>query len=371
VNFETWIGLIALLVSLLILWQIHQIILLLFTAVIVADSLNILVKRCQQWGIKRYVAVSISVSLFLAVLVGFFGGIVPSFIKQSQQIIMLVPQGIEQLNIWLDWLTTRVDPELIESLPDINELIAQWQPLVNQLLGGGLTFFYDSLGALVSLLLLLVLSSMLLAEPEPYREVFVRLFPSFYRRRVEQILLLCDRSLQRWLTGILFNMGITGVFSYLVLLILGIPLALAQAMLAGVLNFIPYIGPVLSAVIPMAIALIDAPWKAIAVAILYCLIQQLQTHLLNPLLRIEQPPVLPAVTLLAQVFFATFFGVLGLFIALPLLVVGQVWVQEVLIGDILDKWKGKGDRTKEALSQNSHYSQTIQENIPDANDRRH
>ncbi len=113
---------------------------------------------------------------------------------------------------------------------------------------------------------------------------------------------------------------------------------MAQAALAGILTFIPNIGPALSVIPPMAIALLEAPWKSFAVLILYIIIQQVESNLLTPYVMAQQVSLLPAVTLLAQVFFATFFGFLGLLLALPLTVVGQVWLKEVIIKDILDQW---------------------------------
>ena len=187
----------------------------------------------------------------------------------------------------------------------------------------------------------MILTLMLLADPYPYRQGFIRLFPSFYRRRVAEILVLCDRALQGWLKGILFNMLVITTLSFFGLLALQVPLALSQALLAGILTFIPNIGPGLSVVSPMAIALLDGPWKSVAVLVLYIVIQQVESNLLTPLVMAQQVSLLPAVTLLAQVFFATFFGFLGLLLALPLTVVGQVWFKEVLLKDILDSWDGR------------------------------
>jgi predicted PurR-regulated permease PerM len=179
---------------------------------------------------------------------------------------------------------------------------------------------------------------MLLANPGAYRRSFVRLFPSFYRRRVDYILDECTLALRGWLAGILFNMFVIASLSFVGLLILRIKLPLAQAALAGILTFIPNIGPTLSVIPPIAIALLDTPWKSFAVLILYILIQQIESNLLTPYVMAQQVSLLPAVTLLAQVFFATFFGFLGLLLALPLTVVGQVWLKEVIIKDILDPW---------------------------------
>ena len=338
-NLGSWIGFVVLVLCLYILWQIKQLILLLFTAVIFANSLNILVKRWQKSGLKRGYAVFLSIIILFTVLIGFFWLIVPSFVTQFEELILLVPRGIDELLTWLDFLYSRLDPNLITLLPDAEELRQQLQPILNQILGGGFVFFRNSLAVLLNILLLLVLTVMLLVDPSSYRQGFIRLFPSFYRRRIDEILFLCDEALQGWLIGILFNMAVITVFSFIGLLILGIPLALAQAVLAGILTFIPNLGPTLSVIFPMTIGLIEAPWKSLAVLILYIGIQQLESNILTPWVMAKQVSLLPAITLLAQIFFATFFGFLGLFLALPLTVVGQVWFKEVLVKDVLDRWQ--------------------------------
>ena len=333
-----WIGLLAFILSVYILWQIRQALLLIFSAVVLAHALNILVKKFQRSGMKRGFAVLLSVSLLLGVLVGFFLLIVPPFADQFQELSKLVPQGIDRLSTWVEVLQARISPQLMEHLPSIDQLVQQLQPLANRLLGGGFSFVSNSLNVVVNLLLVIVLTLMLLADPSPYRKNFIRLFPSFYRHRVDYILNECDVALRGWLIGILFNMFVIASLSFIGLLVLRIPLALAQAALAGFLTFIPNIGPALSVIPPIAIALLDVPWKAITVLILYVVIQQVESNLLTPYVMAQQVSLLPAVTLMAQVFFATFFGFLGLLLALPLTVVGQVWLKEVIVKDILDHW---------------------------------
>lgn len=337
-NFGTWIGLVVFFISLYVLWQIKQLLLLLFTAIVLATSLNILVKNFQKRGIKRSLAVFFSMLSLIAVAAGCMWIVVPPFIDQFQALGKLVPQGIEKLDTWLDLLSERLDPRIIDFLPDTDELNRQLQPLIQQFLGGGLTVFYNSLGVLLSILLLLAITLMLLADPTPYRKGFIRLFPAFYRRRVNRILDLCTEGLEGWLVGILFNMVVIAILSFVGLLILGIPLALSQAMLAGVLTFIPNLGPTLSVLAPMAIALIEAPWKSVAVLILYIIIQQVESNILTPIVMAQQVSLLPAITLLSQLFFATFFGFLGLLLSLPLTVVGQIWFKEVIVKDVLDNW---------------------------------
>ncbi|MBE9045336.1 AI-2E family transporter [Pleurocapsales cyanobacterium LEGE 10410] len=338
-NFGNWIGLVVFFISLYILWQIKQLLLLLFTAIVLATSLNILVKSFQKWGMRRINAVFLSMLLLIVVTVSSIWIVVPPFIDQFQALAKLVPLGIEKLDSWIDLLSERLDPRIINFLPDTEELNQQLQPLIQQFLGEGLTIFYSSLGILLGLFLLLAITLMLLTNPTAYRKGFERLFPAFYRHRVAEILDLCTEGLEGWLVGILFNMLVIAVLSFVGLLILRIPLALSQAMLAGVLTFIPNLGPTLSVLPPMAIALIEAPWKSVAVLILYVIIQQVESNILTPIVMAQQVSLLPAITLLSQLFFATFFGFLGLFLSLPLTVVGQIWFKEVIVKDILDNWE--------------------------------
>ncbi len=135
-------------------------------------------------------------------------------------------------------------------------------------------------------------------------------------------------------------MFVIGVVTYIGLLVLQVPLPLVNALLAGLLEFIPNLGPTLSVIPPMLLSLLDAPWKAGAVLVLYILIQQFESNILVPMVMRSQASLLPAVTVLSVVVFAIFFGFLGLFLAIPLTIVLQVWLKEVLVKDILDKWQG-------------------------------
>lgn len=340
-NLGNWIGLLAILASMYILWQIRQLLLLVFTAVVIATALNKLARWLQGFRIKRSLAVFLSISLLILLIVTFFWLIVPPLAEQFQQLTTIVPQGINKLNDWLNILKTQLPTRLREQLPNINinEVIAQLQPIFNQLINNAGAFVGTTLGIFLSLLLIIVLTIMMLVDPIAYRQAFMQLFPSFYRRRVNLILDECEVALGGWVIGILINMSVIALLSFIGLSILKIPLATSQAVLAGLLTLLPNIGPTLSVIPPMAIALLESPLKAALVLVIYILIQQLESHILTPYVMAQQVSLLPAITLIAQVFFARFFGFLGLLLALPLTVVGQVWIKELLIKDILDNWQ--------------------------------
>ena len=335
-----WIGLLALIASCYILWQIRQALLLLFAAVVIATSLNRLARYLQRFRLKRPIAVLLSISFLILIFVSLFLLIVPPFAQQFQQLTQRTPQGIARLNLWLDLIETWFSGQTGQTLPnlDINNIIQQLRPIFNQLLGGAGAFVGNTLGVILSFLLVLVLTLMTLAEPLSYRKAFIQLFPSFYRRRVDGILDECEVALGGWVIGALISMSVISLLSLIGLSVLQVPLPLAHAVVAGLLNLIPNIGPGLSVIPPMTIALLDSPLKSGFVLVLYFLIQQFETNILTPYVMAQQVALLPAVTLIAQVFFATFFGFLGLLLALPLTVVAQVWIREVLIKDILNQW---------------------------------
>jgi predicted PurR-regulated permease PerM len=346
VNLGQWIGLIALVISLYILWQIREALLLIFAAVVLATTLNRLARRFQSLGMKRGLAVTLSVALFLAGVIGFFWLIVPPFAQQFQELTYKVPQGFERFNSWTDEQRNHIPDQLVPYIPDINSLIEQAQPLINRVVGSSFAFVSSSLEVVLKILLVLVLTGMFLAEPPAYRKVFVRLFPSFYRRRVDGILDQCEVSLEGWVRGAFIGVLVVGLMSVVGLSILQVKAALALGILAGFMNLIPNLGPTMSVVPAVAIALLDTPWKCVGVLILYFFIQQTESNFITPVVMAQQVSLLPAVTLISQLFFVTFFGFLGLFLALPLTVVAKIWVQEVLIKDVLDQWGKEEHHTK-------------------------
>ncbi|BAZ08463.1 hypothetical protein NIES4071_02680 [Calothrix sp. NIES-4071] len=331
------IGLVVFVVCLYISWQIREVLLLIFTAVVLATALNRLVRLFQRFRIKRGIAIFLSVSLLLLLIAGFFILVMPPLLEQLQELVKIAPEGLERLRSWTSWFQNIIPEQLVQDLRNLEGLTQQIQSLIYRLFGNFLTLFSNSLGIILNVLVVLILTIMLLASPAAYRQGFTLLFPSSYRHRVEEILQQCEVGLGGWMTGTLFNMMIIAVLNGIALLILQVPLALVNGVLSGILTFIPNIGPTLSTIPPILLALLDSPGKAVAVLVVYIIIQQIESNILTPLIMKREVSLLPAVTLASQLIFATFFGFLGLFLALPLLVITQVWIKELLVKDVLNK----------------------------------
>ena len=336
-NIGQWFGFICLIIALFILWQIRNLLLLVFTAVVLATALNRFVKWLQKKGLHRNIALVFAISSILVFLILFIWLIVPPFSEQLQKLIEVLPRVWVKIDLELELLQAKL-PDYIPKLPNRKDLLSQLPPL-QELIGSFVGVFSDSLIVLLQLLLVIALTIMILASPQRYRKAFLSLFPSFYRRRADAILSQSEEALGNWLKGILINCLFIGISSGLGLAVLQIRLVLVHALLAGILNFIPNIGPVTSVIFPLSIAVLEPPWKIVAVIIWYVFIQNVETYWLSPIVMARQVSLLPAVTLTAQIFFARTFGIIGLLLALPLTVVAKTWIEEALFKDILDRWE--------------------------------
>ena len=137
----------------------------------------------------------------------------------------------------------------------------------------------------------------------------------------------CSVVLRGWLLGQSVAMVVTGIFTWIGLLLLGVPMAGALAVIAALLGFIPNIGPVLAAVPAMLLAATVSPWLALWVALLFLVVQFLEGNILTPLVQARVADLPPAALLLAQVLMATAFGLLGVALAAPLAAVAAVIVR--------------------------------------------
>jgi predicted PurR-regulated permease PerM len=139
------------------------------------------------------------------------------------------------------------------------------------------------------------------------------------------------------MVGVLISSICVGLMAFVGLSLLGVKLTTANALLAGMLNVIPNLGPAIGTIFPMSVALLENPWKALAVLVLYVVIQNLESYVITPSVMHHQLKLLPGLTLAAQVIFTVLFGPLGLLLSLPLAVCLQVLIKELLIHDLLDQ----------------------------------
>ncbi len=350
-KFGQWLGLIGLAAALLLLWSLRHAVLLIFAAVVLAMALCTLVGAVRQrLGLPRLAALLLSLLGLVLVLAVAGAVMVPPFVEQFGQLIEKLPQAasllLSMLHQGLQRATSIVYGNADPSFGWLSDSFGQpaegGSGLANGLGGGLLKLlgFAGNVGtALLQSLFVVAVALMVAAQPEAYREALLLLAPSFYRRRLRQALLHCGEALSAWMVGVLISCVCVGTLAAIGLLLLGVKLVAANAVLAGLLNVIPNVGPTLSTLFPMSVALLEEPWKAAAVLVLYVVVQSLESYVITPSVMHHQLNLLPGFTLMAQLLFTVVFGPLGLLLALPLAVCLQVLIRELLIHDILDPWK--------------------------------
>jgi len=216
------------------------------------------------------------------------------------------------------------------------------QTLRQRILGqlAGLTrylfgFLSSTISVVAGLVLILVLSIYIGADPDTYHDGLMKLFPRPWRQRGGEVLTEMSVALRKWLVTQLIAMVVIGVVSTVVLLVLGVNAAVPLGVIAGLLEFVPTVGPILSALPAVAMGFVDSPEKALAVLVAYIAIQQMENYLLIPFLMREGVNLPPALTIIAQALMALIFGFLGLLCAVPLLAATMVGVKMLYVQDVV------------------------------------
>jgi predicted PurR-regulated permease PerM len=175
-----------------------------------------------------------------------------------------------------------------------------------------------TIAAVGGLVLVMFLAIYIGAEPMVYRNWLLAVVPAEHRAHVRVVMDEMSKVLRKWLVTQLIAMIVIGVLSTVALLILDVRAPFALGLIAGLLEFVPTVGPVLAAIPAIAMGFIDSPQKALLVLMAYSAIQFVENNLLIPALMRGEIDLPPAITLIAQALMAVLFGFLGLMVAVPL-----------------------------------------------------
>jgi predicted PurR-regulated permease PerM len=171
----------------------------------------------------------------------------------------------------------------------------------------------------------------LVIRPEPWVNGFVSLFPAGWRQRTREVLQALYQTVQRWFLGQLAAMTFIAVFWAISLSLIGVPFALLIGIFSGLISFIPYVGALISVVVPVLLALISDPFSAVWVIVAFIIIQQIEGNLLQPIVMSRAVDLHPALVVFAILVMGTLFGIVGVFLAVPLVAALQVLVRELWV----------------------------------------
>jgi predicted PurR-regulated permease PerM len=196
-------------------------------------------------------------------------------------------------------------------------------------------FLSSTAAALAGIVIVIFLAVYVGAEPKLYHDGLMHLFPHRARKRAGEVLSEMAIVLRKWLVTQLIAMAAIGTITTVVLLILDVKAAFALGLIAGLLEFVPTVGPILSAIPAIAMGFVDSPEKALYVVLAYWGIQFLENNLLIPFLMRGGIDLPPAVTIIAQSLMTIVFGFLGLMVAVPLTAAIMVPIKMLYVEDVV------------------------------------
>ncbi len=341
-NSSSYFKLVVILITLLIVWTLRDFLLLIICSLVISNIVCNLSNQIQK-GLK--IPRSISLFLVLAVIpviiFTIFILVLPPFIKEFNEILVDIPNGLSKINILINTNLNKFNSLFygeqsenvidifnlinnVVTIPDISTIAKAIQESFKNLIN-----IAGNLGSgLLRLIFVLAVSLMISIEPKQYKENVLLLIPKNYRNKFRNILEKCNIALANWTFSMVISSLSVGLLSLIVLSILDVKYVVSNALIAMVLNIIPNIGPVISGIFPISIALLDNFWKPLAVLGSYVIIQNIESYIIMPSIMKKKANLLPGLTLISQFGFTFIFGPLGLILSLPLAVVIQVLIKE-------------------------------------------
>jgi len=343
----------------------HPLFLTAFLGILFGLAVSTGVDLLSRWRLPRGLSAALIVVTFFGLLAGFGAWMGPTLHRQGIELKRQLPDAIDRVEAWINARrggvlglvlsdassTARTDSSASAKPPsaaapaqpsaagDTARAPATLRGRMGAQLNGATRYLFPFLSSTVQvvggLLIIIFLSIYIAVDPEMYHRGIMLLFPRPQRRRAGEVLSAIAAVLKKWLVTQLVAMLTIGAVTTILLLALRVKAAFALGLLAGLFEFIPTVGPIVSALPAVAMAFLDSPEKALSVGIAYVGIQFFENHLLIPLLMKGGINLPPALTVFSQALMAMMFGFLGLMCAVPLLAATVVAVKMLYVEDVV------------------------------------
>lgn len=310
ISYRTIVFTVFFLLGLWFLYEIRQIILVLFVSIILMSALNPTINRLEQFRVPRWLGIIVIYFVIFGGIGTVAGLIIPSLIAQTELFVTRLTPLIKNIGV----VGFSLDSSLVTSQ------ISQLGSVPANIIKFTLSFFSN----IITVFALLIMSFYLLIERKNLNKYLLVLFGENQEKKAEEFVDKIEKRLGDWVRGEFILMLVIGSMTYLGLSILGIEVALPLAILAGLLEIIPNIGPTVSAIPAILVGLTVSPLMAITVTALYFLVQQMENSFIAPKVMQKTVGVNPLITILALTIGGKIGGIMGAILAIPLLLVIQV-----------------------------------------------
>ena len=344
--FKTAMIVVAIWIGGLLLWHVYELVFLVFLGTLFGLAVASCVDVLERFHIRRGLASALIVLTAVSALVATLAWAGPTLLDQSAELQVQVPAAVQKLQDWIDQRRSGFVATVIKSAaaPAAGSAAAEPQPVpttaaarkraeaaalpsvalkakITDMLGGLAKYFLTLLSSTITMIgalfMLIFLSIYIGAEPDVYRGWILSVIPAQHRAQMRLVLGEMSIVLRKWLVTQMVAMVVIGFACTAVLLVLGVKAPYALGIIAGLMEFVPTVGPILSALPAVLMGFVDSPQLALYVLIAYWVVQFIENNLLIPFLMRGEMDLPPAITLVAQALMTFVFGFFGLLIAVP------------------------------------------------------
>ena len=251
--------------------------------------------------------------------------LIPPFVDQSDEFVQAVPGIVDDLEgVYAD--ITGQDPGQVGD--KAQRFVERYTDEPERLIGPITSIGLNVAGVLGALVLILITAYYMAVRPEPLVNGMLSLFTPRRRAHARQVLMRIRRAWIGWMEGVAIDMLVTFVLLWIGLTAIGLDFAIFFAVLSALLVVVPYFGAIAGAIPPFLFALTDSPGKAILALVVYIVVQQLESNVTIPVVMAQRTRMHPALIAVGVVVVGQLFGFVGLFVAVPILALLVICVEE-------------------------------------------
>ena len=315
----------ALLLFGLIFRELVTLLVAILITVLIAIPIAAYATRLERYRVPRPVGALLGLLTGLGIFVGLMALVIPSFADQAQEFVDEVPTIVRDVEEVIADVTGSEPSEVGD---EVQGFLERYTEDPAELIGPLASLGLNVAGILGAFVLMLITAYYMAARPEPLVRGVEALFPPDRRVWAQRVMERLRASWIGWMQGVAFDMLITGVLLYAGLSLIGLDFAIFFAVFSAVLVIIPYFGAIIGAVPPTLFALTDSPETALVTLGVYILVQQVESNVTIPLVMASRVQLHPAVVAIGVVVIGQLFGFIGFFVAVPILSLIVILVDE-------------------------------------------
>ena len=322
------LGVLLVALGILFVWYAANALLVIFAGILLAVFLHALSESLRRFiPVSARIATVVVIVVLVACTVAGAWLLAPRLAQQAAALYENLPRATEAIANRLQQLP--VGNEVTKFIPQFEDILRH----TGGLMAPASWLFSTSLGLIVRLVIILFVGVYLALDPQRYVRGLLLLTPSKNRARAKDVLQSMAATLRRWTLARMLLMVANAIFTSTGLWLLDIPFALTLGLIAGLLNFIPNVGPIIASIPAILIGLLESPSQAVYVAMLYLALQAADGYVFTPLVQQKAVNLPPALTIAAQLLTGVLLGAWGLVLATPLLAASVVLIDKLYVKD--------------------------------------